>query len=167
MPQLETTRLYMIPFTLELVEATIQGTDKLEKRIPYKVSKEWPMPDYAEILPFKAERLRGNPESSIWSGIIIHKRDNLVIGDMGFKGGPNDTGTVEIGYSIVPSYQGNGYATEMAEAMISWGLSQPNVNRVTAECLENNVASARVLEKNGLKEIKRENGMIYWSKEKE
>lgn len=39
----------------------------------------------------------------VWSGIIIHVGDNTVIGSMGFKAPPNDSGMVEIGYDIVPA----------------------------------------------------------------
>lgn len=58
MPNIETERLLMITFRLELVEATIKGREELEKVIPYKVSREWPMSDYKEILPWIAEGLR-------------------------------------------------------------------------------------------------------------
>ena len=92
------------------------------------------MPDYAEILPWKAERLQENPESSRWSGLIIHKKDNTIIGDMGCKGGPDVNGIVEIGYSIVPDYQGNGYATEMVKGLVEWLLDQQNVTTIKAEC---------------------------------
>ncbi|MFD3447521.1 GNAT family N-acetyltransferase [Microbacteriaceae bacterium 4G12] len=162
---IETKHLYMIPFTLELVEATILGKSVLEQHIPYKVSTEWPLPDYAEVLPFKIERLQKQPDRSKWSRLIIHKQDGLIIGDIGFKGGPNEAGTVDIGYSIVPSYRKKGYATESVESMIAWALSQAEVKRVTADCLEHNLASIRVLQKAGMKEVSRMSGMIYWSKE--
>ncbi|EEM10666.1 hypothetical protein bmyco0003_25570 [Bacillus pseudomycoides] len=51
MTNIETKRLKMIPFTLELVEATIKGREELQEIIPYKISLEWPMPDYKDILP--------------------------------------------------------------------------------------------------------------------
>nr|WP_246050114.1 GNAT family N-acetyltransferase [Aquibacillus sediminis] len=81
---------------------------------------------------------------------------------MGFKGGPDENGEMDLGYSILPSYQGNGYATEMAIAMIEWGLKQPKVKRITASCSNENYASIRVLEKAGLKQIYNEANEIYW-----
>lgn len=82
---------------------------------------------------------------------------------MGFKGGPNQQDEIDLGYSIVPRYQGNGYATEMAKAMISWGLKRPGVKKVTANCLETNDPSIRVLEKAGLKQIGKAKDRWLWS----
>ncbi|WP_257130923.1 GNAT family N-acetyltransferase [Bacillus pseudomycoides] len=142
MTNIETKRLKMIPFTLELVEATIKGREELQEIIPYKISLEWPMPDYKDILPWVAEGLRENPKQSKWSGLIIHKEDNIIIGEMGCKGAPDSTGTVEIGYSIVSNYQGNGYATEMARAFVKWLQQTEEVQTIQADCLTSNAASS-------------------------
>lgn len=162
MPYIETERLKMISFTLELVEATIKGNEELSKIIPYKISKQWPMPDYAEILPWIAERLQENPESSRWSGLIIHKKDNTIIGDMGCKGAPDVNGIVEIGYSIVLDYQEKGYATEMVKGLVQWLLNQENVTTIKAEGLTSNTASVRVLEKSGFCCVLEKDSMKYW-----
>jgi RimJ/RimL family protein N-acetyltransferase len=42
----------------------------------------------------------------------------LVIGGAGFHGGVDDGGRVEIGYAIVPSHQGRGYATRALGLLI-------------------------------------------------
>ncbi|KEK23233.1 GNAT family N-acetyltransferase [Bacillus gaemokensis] len=162
MTNIETKRLKMIPFTLELVEATIKGGEELKKMIPYKVSSEWPMADYKDILPWIAEGLRKSPRQSKWSGLIVHVEDNMIIGDMGCKGAPDSTGTVEIGYSIVPKYQGNGYATEIAKAFVEWLQQNEEVQTIKADCLTSNVASSRVLEKVGFTCVLEEQHMKYW-----
>ncbi|EEM05058.1 MULTISPECIES: GNAT family N-acetyltransferase [Bacillus] len=162
MTNIETKRLKMIPFTLELVEATIKGREELQEIIPYKISLEWPMPDYKDILPWVAEGLRKNPKQSKWSGLIVHKEDNVIIGDMGCKGAPDPTGTVEIGYSIVPEYQGKGYATEMAKAFVEWLERNEEVQTIQADCLTSNAASSRVLEKAGFTCVLEEQHMKYW-----
>ncbi|MCI0765560.1 GNAT family N-acetyltransferase [Bacillus sp. TL12] len=162
MVNIETKRLKMIPFTLEFVEATIKGRGELQEIIPYKISLEWPMPDYKDILSWIAEGLRKNPEQSKWSGLIIHKEDNVIIGDMGCKGAPDSMGTVEIGYSIVPEYQGNGYATEMAKAFVEWLQQTNEVQIIKADCFKSNIASSKVLEKTGFKCVLEEQHMKYW-----
>ncbi|PEY43898.1 GNAT family N-acetyltransferase [Bacillus cereus] len=162
MTNIETKRLKMIPFTLELVEATIKGREELQEITPYKISLEWPMPDYKDILPWVAEGLRKNPKQSKWSGLIIHKEDNIIIGDMGCKGAPDSIGTVEIGYSIVSNYQGNGYATEMVSAFVKWLQQNEEVQTIKADCLMSNVASSRVLEKAGFTCVLEEQHMKYW-----
>ncbi|WP_342214697.1 GNAT family N-acetyltransferase [Peribacillus sp. TH27] len=96
-------------------------------------------------------------------GIIIHKEDNMIMGDMGFKGGPNKEDIIDIGYSIVPSYQGKGYATEMDKAMVGWGLSRLNVKKVIATCDTDNFASKRVLKKIGFHKTNTTEDKLYWS----
>ena len=82
---------------------------------------------------------------AIW---IIERKDGENVGDLCFKG-LNDDGWVEIGYGIYNEYQGNGYATEAVDKMVSWALSQPDVRRVEAETEPDNKASQRVLKKCG------------------
>jgi ribosomal-protein-alanine N-acetyltransferase len=86
----------------------------------------------------------------------------MVIGSMGCKAAPDDQGMVEIGYDIVPAYQGQGYATEMARAFVKWALDQALVRRVAAECLPDNWASIRVLEKLGMQRVAEHEDMLYW-----
>ena len=98
------------------------------------------------------EMLQGaldHPEQWEWYAIwIIERKDGCKVGDLCFKG-RNDDGSVEIGYGILPEYQGRGYATEAVEAMVSWALCQSGVRRVEAETEPDNKASQRVLEKCG------------------
>lgn len=70
--------------------------------------------------------------------------------------------TVEIGYGIIPSAQGKGYATEAVQRLVEWALSNRNVTMIVAECLDDNVPSIRVLEKLQMKRIGSENNMLYW-----
>lgn len=82
---------------------------------------------------------------------------------MGFKGGPDEKGEMDLGYSVLPSFRGNGYATEMAIASVKWGLKQPNVKRITAICSNDNFASIWVLEKSGFKQVGIGENKIYWA----
>ena len=100
----------------------------------------------------------------VW--FVIRRENNQVIGDIGFKGKPNDRKTVEIGYGIIPAAQNKGFATEAVQALIDWAFSSGQVEKVIAECLEDNVASIRVLEKVGMKRTSAKDGMLYWELEK-
>lgn len=90
-----------------------------------------------------------HPDRWEWYAIwIIERKDGLKVGELCFKG-LNDDGSVEIGYGIFNEYQGNGYATEAVDAMVSWALRQPGVMRVEAEIEPDNKASKHVLQKCG------------------
>ncbi len=164
MPFLQTQRLTLIPFTLELAETTVNNRDKLPQLLSVHVPDNWPQPDYAEIMPMIVEGRRKDPSSAEWIRIIVHTLDQAVIGDIGFIEPPDEGGSVEFGYSIVPEYQGKGYATEAARAMIEWAFEQPPVKRVSAECLKDNYASIRVLEKAGMRQIEPEDDLLRWER---
>jgi [ribosomal protein S5]-alanine N-acetyltransferase len=96
---------------------------------------------------------------------IVHKIDNLVIGMCGFTGPPDSDGAVEIAYSIAPAYQGKGYATEAARALIDYASNDGRVRTVCAYTLAEVNASTRVLEKCGFKKtgeiIDSENNLVW------
>ncbi|OOE14336.1 GNAT family N-acetyltransferase [Fictibacillus arsenicus] len=161
---IETQRLLIVPYTYELVEATLKGKSELELALGCKVSDEWPSPTYAKRIPPKKEKLKQHPETSIWSMIVIEKESNTLIGEIGCKGGPDEKGIVEIGYGLVRQARNKGYATEMVSKLTEWLLDRPDVNKVTAECLDTNIPSAKVLEKSGFHLSDHKDGMYFWKK---
>lgn len=59
-------------------------------------------------------------------------------------------GIYEIGWVFHPRYQGQGYATEAAAALLRYGFESLLVHRVIATCQPENVPSYRVMEKLGM-----------------
>lgn len=158
----ETRRLKLIPFTLLLKRVALAEKRQLGAHLAVRVPDNWPGPDITEALPFMIAEMEKRPSAPVWDGIIVHKEDQVIIGDMGFKGPPDVTGRVEIGYSIIPEYRNQGYATEMACHLITWALQQSGVTSVVAECLNNNVGSIKVLEKAGMKRLPPEGDLLKW-----
>jgi [ribosomal protein S5]-alanine N-acetyltransferase len=56
-----------------------------------------------------------------------------------------------IGYCYNKQYWRNGYASEAAKAIIEFGFKSLNLHRIFATCDPNNIGSAKVLEKIGMK----------------
>jgi ribosomal-protein-alanine N-acetyltransferase len=81
---------------------------------------------------------------------VVRAADGLTIGDALFHGPPDDRGTVDIGYGLVPSAQGRGHATDAVTGMISWAFTRPTVTRVTANTTDDNRRSVRVMERAGM-----------------
>jgi ribosomal-protein-alanine N-acetyltransferase len=96
----------------------------------------------------------------VW--VMIERCTETVVGDIGFHGPPDDTGRIELGYSVVPSRRCRGYATEAAGALVGWARSQPSVRIVVAGCDPNNVPSVRTLERAGFRRTGAANGEIRW-----
>jgi ribosomal-protein-alanine N-acetyltransferase len=84
------------------------------------------------------------------------------VGDLGFRGPPDDEGTVEIGYRVQDEHRRRGYATEAATALVRWALSQDGVARVVATCERTNAASIGVLERIGMRCVLERHGMLRW-----
>ena len=167
MANLVTKRLRMVSWNQELVLAAIEDKSRLSQILGLEVPHDFPSKPVREfVLPMTLEELERDPSIGQWSGMIVNVCDAILIGTMGFKSSPDELGNVEIGYDIIPKYHGDGYATEMAQALIEWAFHQPNVNRVTAECLVTNTPSVRVLEKVGMKKISQAEDMIYWEIDK-
>ena len=97
---------------------------------------------------------------------VIHRIDNVLIGTCGFPGPPDSNGVVEIAYGIAPGYQGNGYATEAATALIEFARKDPWVKTICAHTLAETNASTRILEKCGFKKtgdaVDPENNLPIW-----
>lgn len=81
---------------------------------------------------------------------IVERASGLVIGAIGLFWPPND-GALEIGYGIVASRRGRGYASEATRALTAYALTSPDVHTVYADVELSNPASVRVLEKAGLR----------------
>ncbi|WP_157002422.1 GNAT family N-acetyltransferase [Agromyces laixinhei] len=65
--------------------------------------------------------------------------------------GPWRRAEAGIGYMLDPAHAGNGYATDIARALLDLAFGELGVHRVTAGCYADNVASWRVMEKLGMR----------------
>jgi RimJ/RimL family protein N-acetyltransferase len=60
-------------------------------------------------------------------------------------------GQAEIGYVFNPAHHGRGYATEAAQALLRLGFESLGMHRIAARCDARNTASARVMERAGMR----------------
>jgi len=150
---IETHRLRLIPATIALARAEL--TDRLEfaRLLGASVPQSWPPDMLAGALPTFLSRLEEAPDQAGWfAWYAVAEIDGsdspVLVASGGFLGPPLD-GEVEIGYSVLPGYQGRGFATEMVAGLVSWATRQAGVARVVAETEWANPASVRVLLKAG------------------
>lgn len=90
---------------------------------------------------------------------VTQRADGRAIGGIGFKG-PPEHGVVEIGYGLVPSARGQGYATEAVRAMVELAASL-HVTAVRADTDLDNRTSQRVLEKAGFR-VTGQDATVRW-----
>lgn len=153
---IRTDRLDLVAATLDHVRTEIEAPERLEALIGASVSPDWPPGEYdASAMEFFRDRLeQGGPDVVGWYGWYAIRRPDgdrpvTLIGAAGYLGPPDDQGRVEIGYSLLPAWRGQGYATEITQALASRALSNPGVRLIVAHTQAENHASARVLERCG------------------
>lgn len=81
-----------------------------------------------------------------WFQVAVD-HDGTLIGDVAFWPDP-DGADVEIGYSLHPDHQGQGFASEAVAALVR-ALREQGVRAVVAGCEVENAPSARLLERLG------------------
>ncbi len=160
---LHTNRLILIPMTLEITQSLIKGSSMEVEKLGIKCDKKWPTEDTMDILPIinsSLEKTKIPTGFETW--MIVDKNNKKIIGDIGFHGEPNKNGEVEVGFGLVEDERGKGFGSESLDAIMAWLKLQESVNIIKAECLIGNKPSARILEKAGLKEVNRDEDLIYW-----
>ncbi|WP_324735806.1 GNAT family protein [Thermococcus sp. SY098] len=100
------------------------------------------------------ERIRREKERHRVFAVIENRSDSLV-GLIGVHKINHKNGHAEIGYFLSKQYWGKGYATEAVELVLEYCFKWLNLRKVYARVYEYNVASQRVLEKNGFKLVGR------------
>jgi RimJ/RimL family protein N-acetyltransferase len=152
--QLTTDRLVLRPWTTAEVTAVADDTR----------SAHW-----ADDFPAEGDRVIAGllAQHPAWLGehghrLIIERASGLVVGSIGLFWPPSE-GTVEIGYGIVASRRGLGYATEATRALTVFALTAPGVHTVAAGAELSNPASLRVLEKAGFRRSGTEDGVARFT----
>ncbi|MET9661852.1 GNAT family N-acetyltransferase [Streptomyces sp. NPDC006510] len=102
----------------------------------------------------------GDP-SPFGSYEIRRRTDGLVIGGMGFHGAPDENRHVTIGYGLVPSAQGMGYASEALRALLLFARDQ-GVSCVHGDTDLGNIASQRVMEAAGMHLVKEDERLKHY-----
>lgn len=151
---LSTSRLDLIPFTADAIdallardEARLGGLTGVTFPRPLK-----PPPLLEEVLPLVRDRLRADPASlGWWTWLTVERTTRRVTGAIGFGGPPDGDGAVMIGYATYPGADHRGFASEATRALVDWALDQPGVRRVCASIPPDNVPARRVAEKVGMR----------------
>lgn len=82
---------------------------------------------------------------------VVLKSNNQLIGNCGIRRDEANALEADIGYELDPKLWNQGYATEAAHAIVDFGFSRFGVHRIWSWCVADNVGSAHVLEKLGMR----------------
>jgi [ribosomal protein S5]-alanine N-acetyltransferase len=159
---IETERLQLVSFKSSYAQAVLKGRSHLERLFPYAISPQWPNANYSLLLPIIALDVLNHPFKQQWNRFIVHKKQRLLVGQISCYEYPDQKDHVEIGYGVVTDYRGYGYGSEVVKAFISWLFSHEHIHTIVAECVIENKASARVLEKCGFCNTSNSGERTYW-----
>ncbi|MBN2092458.1 GNAT family N-acetyltransferase [candidate division KSB1 bacterium] len=154
-----THRLDLIAATPEHVLAELESPAALGNLLHADVSADWPPGEYDRgAQEFFRDRLQEGGEEVIgWYGWYAIRRTTIeepavVVAAGGYFGPPDENGDVEIGYSVVPSFRKQGYATEIVAALVHIAFADLRVHCVIARTGVQNQASIKVLQNAGFRQ---------------
>ncbi len=147
---LETERLRMRAFQ----DRDIQGFAQYRSDPDVAKYQSWNTPYSIEnatqfITEMKAIR-PGIPGE--WYQIAIELKEGYqLIGDCAFHILAKDAQQAEIGFTLARTHQGQGYATEAVTKLLDYLFDEFQLHRICATCDVQNQASARLLERIGMR----------------
>ncbi|BAZ19407.1 GCN5-related N-acetyltransferase (plasmid) [Kalymmatonema gypsitolerans NIES-4073] len=105
-----------------------------------------------------AEVIEGYNKGEIFVWAMELKTERKMIGRIGLGDYSFRNARAEVGYASNRKYWGKGLMTEAVKQIIDFSFAKLGMNRISAVCLPDNVASIRILEKVGmqLEGVKRE-----------
>ncbi len=150
---LETLHLTLVPSSAERILTLIDRPAHFQETVGFRVAdgvRAGFVSD--EVSPAWLAMLRASSGADPWQHgfFVVHRQTRTIIGSAGFKGPPAG-GVVEIAYGIVPGFQGHGYGTEAAAALVGFAFASGQVHRVRAHTLPTTNASTHVLTKCGFR----------------
>lgn len=146
---LSTERLQITKFTSEDIEANIvhEMNPAIMRFIRDRRSYEETLKKTTEV----AQDYSGNESNWVLCAIRL-KESNEYIGMVCFRYESIENDTVEIGWRLGLEFHGKGYATEAAQAFLSFLKTEIKPHKVVAYCVNENTASSNIMTKLGMQQ---------------
>ncbi len=106
--------------------------------------------DVRAFVQMLIDQQKEQPRTKFQLALVLKTKKQL-IGNCGIRVNDPDQREANIGYEVNSRYWGQGYATEAARTILRFGFEELGMHRVWSWCMAENVASARVLEKIGMR----------------
>jgi ribosomal-protein-alanine N-acetyltransferase len=165
MPLIAAERLHLLALTADQLRLYLVQPDQLERELDLRPGLTPPEPALRRAIGLKLVAMgevkkRLWPWSTYW--LLMIAAEQTAAGLAGFKGAPDDSGQVEIGYGVEPVFRRLGYATEAVAALVDWAFSWPDCQTVIARTPATNEASMTVLRRVGFRQAGVEEETLLW-----
>lgn len=145
-PVLETARLRLRPFT----SADLEGLWRMESDaevMRYGSHVPWSVRAQAEAKLARILDSKNPDQACAW--VIAERGSDVMLGDAVLYDFELAHARCDLGYSLLPSAQGKGYARESLSAALRWSFEVLGLMRIEADVDPRNLRSLRLLEKLG------------------
>lgn len=102
----------------------------------------------------RVDQIRQDPSTAVWfARAAVDEESGAVVGHAGYHGPPDETGMIEVGYSVDPRHRRRGHAREMLAELLRRARSEPGVRTVRASISPDNVASLATVAGFGFRQV--------------
>jgi len=153
MSEIRTPRLRLIRATPAHLRAELESREAFRAALGIDAAPSWPPELYdADAMRWSLAWLEAHPDDTRWGFYYVAEADPpLLVGTGGYKGLPDESGAIEIGYGIVPERRRRGYAREAVDGWLAHAFAEPGVKRVIAHTLTHLEPSIGVLRSAGFR----------------
>ncbi|HEX6129786.1 MAG TPA: GNAT family N-acetyltransferase [Candidatus Limnocylindria bacterium] len=146
-------RLEIVLLSPEQLDAVAAGSvEELARALDATIGEEW-LDEVRWLAGMRARQVRERPRDAPWLLRAIVRAEpgqpREAVGHLNFHAAPSEDGQVEIGYTLLASARGRGYAIEAVQAMFDWAQREHGVRRFRASVAPANERSINLINKLG------------------
>ncbi len=148
---IRTERLLLRPFEADDLEAlyAMQSRDDVTRYLEWGPRSR----DEAQHMLDRLMRMTAiDDHSNALRLAALLPSSGILIGDFSLWRVSHEHNQGEIGFVVHPDHHGNGYGTEGAALLLRLGFEEVRLHRIMGRCDARNVASARLMEKLGMRQ---------------
>lgn len=94
------------------------------------------------LFNYRLPQIKEDPGVARWLvHAVVSEPESMVVGHAGYHGPPDESGMVEVGYTVDAQYRRRGYAKAIVTALIERAAAEPGVRVVRASISPTNAAS--------------------------
>jgi RimJ/RimL family protein N-acetyltransferase len=156
-PAISAHRLELVSMSPEVLVALLERRrEDAQAMLGAAIAQWWPDAVDTRFLRVRLEDMRRDPGARPWLLRALVRRGTPaeMVGHAGFHGPPSPDAAggsprLELGYAVFPAFQGCGYATEAAAALMAWAQACHGIRHFVASIGPGNGASQAIVRRLG------------------
>lgn len=123
-------RFQLVLMTEPFIERVLAGDGAVaERALDVRMPREGWGADDEFVLRLRLEQMRSEPAVAPWLLRAIVAPDRTMLGHAGFHGPPDESGAVELGYTVFEPFRRQGIAAAAATCLMRWAEREHGVSR--------------------------------------